>query len=114
MKKYWTSGVMIEITREKEGDRLYYRCGDVDSKLDMLSAALAGLDFRDKRIAELESELSVYARDTARLDWLADWDNPHGGVTLPREIVERNLHSMRDAIDEAMTIFPAPGNRSGN
>ena len=44
-------------------------------------------------------------KDKARLDWLADVDNKLGGVTLPRAIVERNLHSMRDAIDEAMSIF---------
>ena len=58
---------------------------------------------RDARIAELESELSVHARDTARLDWLADPSNAVGGVTLPREIVLRNVHSLRDAIDEAMS-----------
>ena len=43
-------------------------------------------------------------KDRARLDWLADVDNKLGGVTLPRDIVERNLHSMRAAIDEAMLI----------
>ena len=43
-------------------------------------------------------------KDRARLDWLADVDNKLGGVTLPRDIVERNLHSMRAAIDDAMSI----------
>ena len=43
-------------------------------------------------------------KDKARLDWLADVDNKLGGVTLPSDIVERNLHSMRDAIDEAMKL----------
>ena len=43
------------------------------------------------------------AADTRRLDWLADPDNTLGSVTLPREIVERNIPSLRDAIDEAMT-----------
>lgn len=43
-------------------------------------------------------------KDRARLDWLADVDNKLGGVTLPRDIVERNLHSMRAAIDEAMEM----------
>lgn len=43
-------------------------------------------------------------KDRARLDWLADVDNKLGGVTLPRDIVERNLHSMRAAIDEAIVV----------
>ena len=48
-------------------------------------------------------------KDRARLDWLADVDNKLGGVTLPRDIVERNLHSMRAAIDEAMSIESTRG-----
>ena len=40
--------------------------------------------------------------DKRRLDWLADPKNSVGQVMLPREIVERNIHSLRDAIDEAM------------
>lgn len=51
-----------------------------------------------------EEELLELQKDKARLDWLADVDNKLGGVTLPRDIVERNLHSMRAAIDEAMAI----------
>lgn len=43
-------------------------------------------------------------KDKARLDWLADANNTVGGVILPRYIVERNLHDMRAAIDEAMAI----------
>lgn len=53
---------------------------------------------------EKEAELQELLKDRSRLDWLADVDNRLGGVTLPRDIVERNLHSMRDAIDEAMSI----------
>ena len=53
---------------------------------------------------EKEPELQELLKDKARLDWLADVDNKLGGVTLPRDIVGRNLHSMRDAIDEAMSI----------
>ena len=53
--------------------------------------------------------LDMLIKDKARLDWLADVDNKLGGVTLPRDIVERNLHSMRDAIDEAMLIESTRG-----
>ena len=55
-------------------------------------------------IAELQQDNAELRKDKARLDWLADVDNKLGGVTLPRDIVERNLHSMRAAIDEAMVV----------
>ena len=42
--------------------------------------------------------------DTARLDWLADKNNPNGSVLLPRECVEKHLDNMRDAIDAAMQL----------
>lgn len=47
------------------------------------------------RIAELEA-------DKLRLDWLSDPKNKVGQVLLPTAIVERNLDSLRDAIDEVM------------
>lgn len=53
-------------------------------------------------INELQQENSALLKDKARLDWLADVNNTISNITLPRDIVERNLHSLRDAIDEAM------------
>ena len=55
-------------------------------------------------IDQLKVTFHELLKDKARLDWLADVNNKIGGVTLPRDIVERNLHSMRAAIDEAMSI----------
>ena len=55
-------------------------------------------------IDQLKITFHELLKDRARLDWLADVDNKIGGVTLPRDIVERNLHSMRAAIDEAMEM----------
>lgn len=54
------------------------------------------------RIAELEAEVERLKADKSRIDWLADPENNIAQVLLPREIVERNLGSLRDAIDEAM------------
>lgn len=55
-------------------------------------------------VAEIvERELGA---DTRRIDWLADPKNHIGNVQLPREIVERNMHSLRSAIDEAMRNIP--------
>lgn len=53
-------------------------------------------------IAELQQENNTLLKDKARLDWLADVNNSIGIVKLPRDIVERNLGSLRDEIDEAM------------
>ena len=55
-------------------------------------------------IDQLKITFHELLKDKARLDWLASVDNKIGGVTLPRDIVERNLHSMRAAIDEAMIV----------
>ena len=60
-------------------------------------------------INELQQENNALRKDRARLDWLADVDNNIGNVKLPRDIIERNLHSMRDAIDEAMAIESTRG-----
>lgn len=51
-----------------------------------------------------ESELQELLKDKARLDWLGDVNNTIGNVLLPTDIVERNLGSLRDAIDEAMKL----------
>ena len=60
-------------------------------------------------IAELQRENAELQKDKARIDWLADPAQNIGDLTLPRDIVERNLHSMRAAIDEAMLIESTRG-----
>lgn len=52
--------------------------------------------------SQILGALAALYRDGQRIDWLADKSNTIGQVLLPREIVERNLTSMRDAIDAAM------------
>lgn len=42
--------------------------------------------------------------DTKRIDFLADKSQSVANVMLPTKIVERNLSSLRDAIDQAMMI----------
>ena len=56
-----------------------------------------------------ETELQEMLKDKTRLDWLADVNNNIGNVQLPRAMVERNLGSLRDAIDEAMSIESTRG-----
>ena len=47
----------------------------------------------------------VSSPDKARLDWLSNPNNLIGNVTLPKECVENNLGSLRDAIDAAMELY---------
>jgi hypothetical protein len=54
---------------------------------------------------ELLSRLQELEKDKIRLDWLADVNNHVGNVVLPKECVVRNLHSLRAAIDDAMTAI---------
>lgn len=60
--------------------------------------------FLSDGIAELQQENKALLKDKARLDWLADVNNNIGNVLLPRDIVERNLGSLRGCIDEGMLI----------
>lgn len=42
--------------------------------------------------------------DKKRLDWLADPEQFNGNIQLPTKCVEQNLHSLRAAIDAAMSL----------
>lgn len=55
-------------------------------------------------IEALQDELDELRKDKARIDWLADVNNTIGGVQLPRQCVENNIHCMRAAIDAAMKL----------
>lgn len=62
-------------------------------------------DFR-ALLEEAAAALEAARKDAARLDWLADRDNPIGNVQLPSVCVTNNMHDMRAAIDEAMRLDP--------
>lgn len=53
-------------------------------------------------IDELNIQLEQAKQDTKRMDFLADKNQLVANVIMPKEIIERNLSSLRDAIDEAM------------
>ena len=66
--------------------------------LDDLRSAIRAIEQ-----AVLQSpEVQAWKRDAECLDWLADPKNRIGNVQLPTECVERNPHSLRDAIEDAM------------
>ena len=60
--------------------------------------------FLSDGIALLQKENADLRKDKLRLDWLADVNQTVGSVLLTTGIVERNLSSLRDALDEAMRI----------
>ena len=64
------------------------------------------------RIDVLRTENAALRADADRIDWLADVNNTVGSVVLPREIVEANVSSLRQAIDAArgakITQEPSP------
>ena len=68
------------------------------------SDELARLQELHEEVDKLKITLNELLKDKARLDWLADVNNTIGNVLLPTDIVERNLGSLRDGIDEAMSI----------
>ena len=53
---------------------------------------------------ELYAQLDRTEEDTKRINFLADKNQWIANVQLPREIVERNLSSLRNAIDRAMDL----------
>lgn len=73
------------------------------------SDELTALQKLRAEIDQLKIAFNDLLKDKARLDWLADVNNNIGNVLLPRDIVERNLSSLRDAIDEAMSIESTRG-----
>ncbi|HUH57473.1 MAG TPA: hypothetical protein VL020_03035 [Pseudomonadales bacterium] len=73
------------------------------------SDELTALQTLRAEIDQLKIAFHELLKDKARLDWLADVDNTIGNVQLPRDIVERNLGSLRDGIDEAMLIESTRG-----
>lgn len=86
----------MELTREADA-----LLAEIRLRLVADSLKLRALEDENER---LRSEMAGLERDKQRLDWLADPDNAHGAVSLPRRCVEANIHDMRAAIDAAMGL----------
>ena len=79
---------------------------DITDINDIIAAYHAGEIYCGPEVVALVAEIERLQRDAARLDWLADVENTIGNVQLPTACVERNVHSLRDAIDDAMGEHP--------
>ena len=69
------------------------------------TGADAALAEQAKALRAAAAHLQRAEQDSRRIDWLADPGNTIGNVQLPTECVERNLHSLRAAIDDSMHHF---------
>ncbi|MEO9231571.1 MAG: hypothetical protein ABI216_21835 [Devosia sp.] len=67
---------------------------------DYYAAVLMGR-IKDENAA-LKAEVERLKKDETMLDWLSDPKQSIGNVQLPTRCVQNNLHSLRDAIAEAM------------
>ena len=81
--------------------KLDFTGAPVREELDALIAELEAGSALEIRAADAMKKL---ARDSVRMDWLADRDNHIGAVSLPRQCIEQNIHSLRHAIDAAMDL----------
>jgi hypothetical protein len=70
------------------------------NSLDPYMAKTRGAEIIRDQIEAISKALP----DVARIDWLADTANHLGNVELPEKCVDDNINSMRDAIDQAMTM----------
>ena len=107
---------MLDIQKEREAFEILCHDYGLDNEKDeenyytddRTNAAWCGwIDCaigKQAEIDDLKAQLLLVQADTKRIDFLADKNQFIANVQLPREIVERNVSSLRDAIDEAMMI----------
>lgn len=71
---------------------------------DLIDELLDSRTAKTEREHAAAREIERLRRDKQRIDWLADTKTVTGNVQLPRDCVERNIHDMRAAIDDAMQL----------
>lgn len=109
---------MIDIERERENYETHRKtAGFTDKALqrtegeyvnDHVRTVWAGwllcAGLKQAEIDDLKVQLEQAQADTKRIDFLADKSQRVANVMLPTKIVERNVSSLRDAIDEAINV----------
>lgn len=100
---------LIADLRSRVNPQYYDQVGTESYERNQCVLALESLMARND---VLRKENEALRADADRIDWLADVENTVGSVVLPREIVEANVSSLRQAIDAArgakITQEPAP------
>ena len=100
---------LIADLRSRVNPQYYDQVGTESYERHQCVMALESLLARNEVLRVQNAALRA---DADRIDWLADVNNTVGSVVLPREIVEANVSSLRQAIDAArgakITQEPAP------
>ena len=92
---------LIADLRARVNPQYYDQIGTESYERHQCVLALESLLVRNDVLREENAALRA---DAARIDWLADVNNTVGSVVLPREIVEANVSSLRQAIDAARGV----------
>lgn len=73
---------------------------------DAIEAAREILDGEtfDASSRDYKAVIAKLLEDAERIDFLGSLDQWIANVQLPQECIERNMHSLRDAIDDAMRM----------
>jgi hypothetical protein len=89
---------LIHDLRARINPQYYDQLGTESHERHQVVMALEYLRQENER---LRLENLALKADAERINWLADVNNTIGSVVLPREIVEANIASLRQAIDAA-------------
>ena len=92
---------LIADLRARINPQYYDQIGTESYERHQVVKALESLLARND-VLRIENE--ALRADADRIDWLADVNNTVGSVVLPREIVEANVSSLRQAIDAARGV----------
>ena len=100
---------LIADLRSRVNPQYYDQVGTESYERHQCVMALESLLARNEVLRVQNAALRA---DADRIDWLADVSNTVGSVVLPRDIVEANVSSLRQAIDAArgakITQEPSP------
>lgn len=74
--------------------------------IDALLSVLENPDGpKEQAVTRAAAVIRQLRRDRELIDFLADQSQRIANVTLPRDIVEQNVHSLRDALGTAMARY---------
>lgn len=91
----------VEAFRREE-NRADVAEGEIDAKTKVIDDLALEKGILKAEIGRLKDEVDLLRKDAEMLDWLSDPKQSIGNVQLPTHCVQNNLHSLRDAITDAM------------
>ena len=111
LDKEWNAWKAVSEIQQDKIDNLILEAADMKSRLnDNYTAGQTSMYLtKQAEIDDLKAQLLLVQADTKRIDFLADTSQNVANVMLPTKIVERNVSSLRDAIDEAMFLAEHSG-----